>query len=209
MRSCSRWCGRPCTRGCTVRTGSRCSAARSTAASGESAKRSSAAGFARPGPETQNARRRMPLRRPGPGACLSHSKLIEVLVLARCVPLRRSAPPRRKTPIRPGRPPDRRAPVRKARGRPWRGPQRSADYLAWIRTLGCVVCSRASTSQIAIEAAHTNALGPRGLSQKSSDYSAIPLAQVTIGRMGIPTTVWVRCALRNGIGSTCRSWLEV
>jgi hypothetical protein len=38
-----------------------------------------------------------------------------------------------------------------------------------------VVCSRVSTSQIAIEAAHTNALGRRGLSQKSSDYSAIPL----------------------------------
>jgi len=96
-------------------------------------------------------------------------------VLARRVPLRRSAPPRRKAPIRAGKPPDRRVPVRKARGRPRRGPERSADYLAWIRTLGCVVCSRASTSQIAIEAAHTNALGRRGLSQKSSDYSAIPL----------------------------------
>jgi hypothetical protein len=96
-------------------------------------------------------------------------------VLARRVPLRRSAPPRRKTPIRSGKPPDRRVPVRKARGRPRRGPERSADYLAWIRTLGCVVCSRVSTSQIAIEAAHTNALGCRGLSQKSSDYSAIPL----------------------------------
>jgi hypothetical protein len=117
----------------------------------------------------------MPLRRPGPGACLPIQKLIEVLVLARRVPLRRSAPPRRKAPIRPGKPPDRRVPIRKARGRPRRGPERSADYLAWIRTLGCVVCSRVSTGQIVIEAAHTNALGRRGLSQKSSDYSAIPL----------------------------------
>ena len=47
-------------------------------------------------------------------------------------------------------------------------PPRSRDYLAWIRTLPCIVCG----SILWIEASHT---GPHGLSQKSSDYSAIPL----------------------------------
>jgi len=47
-------------------------------------------------------------------------------------------------------------------------PARSAVYLAWIRTQPCVVCGRTRW----IEAAHT---GLRGLGQKSSDYSAIPL----------------------------------
>src|SRR5271169_5833384 len=55
----------------------------------------------------------------------------------------------------------------------WRGsrdmkPGRSRYYLAWIRTLPCVVCG----STRGIEASHT---GPHGLGQKSSDYSAIPL----------------------------------
>jgi hypothetical protein len=47
-------------------------------------------------------------------------------------------------------------------------PRRDSFYLAWIRTLACVVCG--STS--GIEASHT---GPHGLGQKSSDFSAIPL----------------------------------
>ncbi len=47
-------------------------------------------------------------------------------------------------------------------------PPRNPHYLAWIRTLPCVVCG--STGWI--EASHT---GPHGLGQKSSDYSAIPL----------------------------------
>ena len=47
-------------------------------------------------------------------------------------------------------------------------------YLAWIRTLDCAVCLKSPSSAL-IEAAHTNVLGPRGLSQKTSDYSAIPL----------------------------------
>lgn len=47
-------------------------------------------------------------------------------------------------------------------------PARSHHYLAWIRTLPCVVCG----STQGIEASHT---GPHGLGQKSSDYSAIPL----------------------------------
>jgi hypothetical protein len=84
------------------------------------------------------------------------------------VPLRRSVPVQR------GLPPKRRVPVRKKRSRPRRGPERNPDYLAWIRTLGCLVCGRLPGS-VPIEAAHTNVLGPRGMAQKSSDFSAIPL----------------------------------
>ena len=47
-------------------------------------------------------------------------------------------------------------------------PVRSPGYLQWIRSLPCCVCRTTR----AIEAAHT---GPRGLSQKSSDLSVIPL----------------------------------
>jgi hypothetical protein len=47
-------------------------------------------------------------------------------------------------------------------------PPRSRLYLAWIRTLPCIVCG--STGWI--EASHT---GPHGMGQKSSDYSTIPL----------------------------------
>ena len=47
-------------------------------------------------------------------------------------------------------------------------PIRNPAYLRWIRSLPCLVCH---TSR-AVEAAHT---GPHGLSQKSSDLSAIPL----------------------------------
>jgi hypothetical protein len=85
------------------------------------------------------------------------------------VPLRRSVPLRR------GLPPKRRTRARKKRVRERRGPDRSPDYLAWIRTLGCVVCSRVSGESTVIEAAHTNAVGPKGMSQKTSDFSAIPL----------------------------------
>jgi hypothetical protein len=52
------------------------------------------------------------------------------------VPLRRSVPLPR------GLPPKRIVPVRKMRLQPRRGPDRSPGYLAWIRTLGCVVCAR-------------------------------------------------------------------
>ena len=45
---------------------------------------------------------------------------------------------------------------------------RNSVYLRWIRTLPCSVCRTTR----AVEAAHT---GPHGLSQKSSDLSAIPL----------------------------------
>ena len=47
-------------------------------------------------------------------------------------------------------------------------PVRNPGYLQWIRTLPCSVCG----TRRAVEAAHT---GPHGLSQKSSDLSAIPL----------------------------------
>ena len=47
-------------------------------------------------------------------------------------------------------------------------PTRNPGYLHWIRTLPCSVCR----TRRAVEAAHT---GPHGLSQKSSDLSAIPL----------------------------------
>jgi hypothetical protein len=49
-------------------------------------------------------------------------------------------------------------------------PPRNREYLVWIRTLPCAVCG----GTLGIEASHT---GPPGLSQKSSDYSAIPLCQ--------------------------------
>jgi hypothetical protein len=49
-------------------------------------------------------------------------------------------------------------------------PARNPVYLAWIRTQPCVVCGRTQR----IEAAHT---GLRGLGQKSSDFSTIPLCE--------------------------------
>jgi hypothetical protein len=48
-------------------------------------------------------------------------------------------------------------------------PARDPKYLAWIRSLPCSVPGCHATY---IEAAHT---GPHGMSQKSSDHSAIPL----------------------------------
>ena len=90
-------------------------------------------------------------------------------MITRRVPLRRSAPLQR------GLPPERRVAVRPKRFQPRRGPDRCPDYLAWIRTLGCAVCSRVGGGATVIEAAHTNVLGPRGLGQKTSDFSAIPL----------------------------------
>ena len=85
------------------------------------------------------------------------------------MPLRRSAPLQR------GLPPKRIVPVRKMRLQPRRGPDRSPEYLAWIRTLECVVCARVSGGATVVEAAHTNALGSRGMGQKTTDFSAIPL----------------------------------
>jgi len=50
-------------------------------------------------------------------------------------------------------------------------PQKNQKYLAFVRSQPCAVCG----SQRNIEAAHT---GARGLGQKSSDFSAIPLCAV-------------------------------
>jgi len=83
--------------------------------------------------------------------------------------LRGSVAIRRRVPLR------RLTPLITRRTRPRRGPPRSLAYLAWIRTLGCAVCRRPPGGVVASEAAHTNVLGPRGLRQKTSDYSAIPL----------------------------------
>ena len=47
-------------------------------------------------------------------------------------------------------------------------PVRNPRYLAWIRTLPCLICG----ARRSIEASHT---GPHGLGQKSPDSSAIPL----------------------------------
>jgi hypothetical protein len=47
-------------------------------------------------------------------------------------------------------------------------PTRNLKYLAWIRTLPCLVCGKTG----GIEAAHT---GPHGLGQKSPDTSVVPL----------------------------------
>lgn len=46
-------------------------------------------------------------------------------------------------------------------------PARDKKYLAWIRTLECIVCNR-----LEVEAHHT---GPHGMGQKASDYTCIPL----------------------------------
>lgn len=46
-------------------------------------------------------------------------------------------------------------------------PMRDPNYLAYIRTLPCLICGIHRS-----ESAHT---GPHGLSQKSCDYSAVPL----------------------------------
>ncbi len=47
-------------------------------------------------------------------------------------------------------------------------PTRNLRYLAWIRTLPCLICGRTT----GVEAAHT---GPHGMAQKLPDTSAIPL----------------------------------
>lgn len=47
-------------------------------------------------------------------------------------------------------------------------PERDWKYRAWIRSLPCCVCG----AELYVEAAHT---GDHGISQKASDYRAIPL----------------------------------
>ncbi|MCE5311024.1 MAG: DUF968 domain-containing protein [Acidobacteriales bacterium] len=75
----------------------------------------------------------------------------------------------------------RRTPLRsRSRLRRWRsegrqGPLRNAAYLAWVRSLRCVVCQASSGRSHQVEAAHTNVLGPKAMGRKTSDFSAIPL----------------------------------
>jgi hypothetical protein len=57
-----------------------------------------------------------------------------------------------------------RKPPKKAR----RGAQRAPAYLAWVRSLPCLVCQCWGS-----EAAHTGTDG--GMSMKASDWSAVPL----------------------------------
>jgi hypothetical protein len=78
-------------------------------------------------------------------------------------------------PLQRGLPPKPRVPVRREKSRRRRGPERSPEYLAWIRTLGCVVCPRVRSGSAVIEVAHTNVLGGRGMGQNTTDFSAIPL----------------------------------
>ncbi len=73
------------------------------------------------------------------------------------------------------RKPIKRTPRVTQRKKPRRGPERSPEYLAWIRTLACVVCHKRTGTSTRVEAAHTIALGPWGFGRKSSDFSAIPL----------------------------------
>lgn|ERR1041385_1094911 len=57
-----------------------------------------------------------------------------------------------------------RRPRRKSSGR---GPARSWRYLAWVRSLPCLICGGKA------EAAHTGSDG--GMRLKASDYSCVPL----------------------------------
>ena len=63
----------------------------------------------------------------------------------------------------------RRPPRRSPRRRSGRGPARNFKYRSWVRSLPCARCG----STYRVEAAHTGSDG--GMSQKSSDYSVIPL----------------------------------
>ncbi len=51
-------------------------------------------------------------------------------------------------------------------------PPRDARYRAWIRSFPCAVCE----TRLGIEAAHTGSFGEgKGMGQKASDYTCIPL----------------------------------
>ena len=59
---------------------------------------------------------------------------------------------------------------RASRRRPRRGPSRDWKYRAWVRSLPCAACG----ATVDVQAAHT---GDRGLGQKASDYSCVPLCR--------------------------------
>jgi hypothetical protein len=62
-----------------------------------------------------------------------------------------------------------------------RPPARDRRFLEFVRRQPCLLCvadpppSSVPQWVLIVEAAHTNALGPRGMGQKASDYSAVPL----------------------------------
>lgn len=69
------------------------------------------------------------------------------------------------------RPAAKRGPQALHRFKPRPGPEADARYLAWIRHLPCLLCTRQSTPT---EAHH---FGPRGFSRKSPDRQALPLCR--------------------------------
>lgn len=95
------------------------------------------------------------------------------------MPLRRSAAPQRRAPLKRRAAPVRKTAVNEKRLRPRRGPERNPDYLAWIRTLPCVICGR-HAGPVLIEAAHANALGNRGLGlvSRGPDGTRCPCTEI-------------------------------
>jgi hypothetical protein len=84
----------------------------------------------------------------------------------------RKRPIKYVTPLRPNRG----KPAKKKASALRQKPERDPKYRAWVRGWTCVVCrltaELGSLFDKRVEAAH---MGPRGLSQKSSDYTCIPL----------------------------------
>ena len=95
------------------------------------------------------------------------------------------------------------------RRRPRRGPARDWKYRAWIRSFPCVACGALPR----VEAAHT---GDHGISQKASDYSAIPLcrhchttgpyAYHVIGRVSFER--WHNISIKDIVDGLNREWRE-
>ena len=86
------------------------------------------------------------------------------------------------------------------------------EYLAWLHTLGCLLCKQYGIFQIlATEAAHT---GLRGMSQKGPDREAIPLccghhrlSPDSYHRLG-KRFYWVHNLDREAIIKDLNSWYE-
>jgi len=86
------------------------------------------------------------------------------------VPLRRSVPLQR------GLPPKRRVPVRKKWFQPRRGPERSPPGVSGLDSkpgMRSLLPSERRSDRY--RSGHTNVFGSRGLGQKTSDFSAVPL----------------------------------
>ncbi len=65
-----------------------------------------------------------------------------------------------------------RTPLRRVSKKKKRGPPRSEKYKSWIKTLPCIVCGR-----YGCDPAHTKVIDYAGMSQKTSDFSCIPLCR--------------------------------